>query len=105
MTGLLLIICEAEGERFAAAMEVAAASAALDRPVSLLLRGPAVQAMRRKDVADAMAMLLELGADIGVCQTAMATFGLVARDLPAGLAAHGMVHFLAGREDWQMLLV
>jgi hypothetical protein len=34
----------------------------------------------------------------------MATHGLTAADLPPGVAAHGMVAFLSGRGDWQLVL-
>jgi intracellular sulfur oxidation DsrE/DsrF family protein len=105
MPGLLLIVSEAEGERFAAAIELAAASAALDRPVAVLLRGPAVAALGRATVARALDLLFELGADVGICQTAMAAHGLTAADLPPGIEALGIVAFLGGRADWQLLLV
>jgi intracellular sulfur oxidation DsrE/DsrF family protein len=105
MPGLLLIVSEAEGERFAAAIELAAASAALDRAVAVLLRGPAVKALGRANVAKAFDMLFELGVDVGICQTAMAAHGLTAADLPGGVEAHGMIAFLGGRGDWQIVLV
>jgi intracellular sulfur oxidation DsrE/DsrF family protein len=104
MPGLLLIVSEAQGERFAAAVELAASSAALDRPVAVLLRGPAVKALGRVEVAKAFDLLFEMGADVGICQTAMATHGLTAADLPPGVEAHGMVGFLSGRADWQIVL-
>lgn len=105
MPGLLLIVSEADGERFAAGIELAAASAALDRPVAVLLRGPAVRALGQPGVAKAFDMLIELGVDVGICQTALAAHGLAAADLPPGIEAHGMVAFLGGRADWQLLLV
>ncbi len=105
MSGLLLIVSEAEGERFAAAVELAAATAALDRPVAVLLRGPAVKALGQANVAKAFDLLFELGVDVGICQTAMASHGLSGRDLPPGVEAHGMVAFLAGRAGWQVAIV
>ncbi len=105
MSGLLLIVSEAQGERFAAAVELAAASAALDRAVAVLLRGPAVMSLGRREVALAFDMLFELGVDVGLCQTAMAAHGLTAADLPPGAEAHGMVAFLSGRAGWQIVLV
>ncbi len=105
MPGLLMIVSEAEGERFAGAMELAAASAALDRPVAVLLRGAAVKALGRRNVATAFDLLFELGADVGICQTAMAAHGLAAADLPPGIEAHGMVGFLSGRAGWQIVIV
>jgi intracellular sulfur oxidation DsrE/DsrF family protein len=105
MPGLLMIVSEAQGERFAAAVELAAATAALDRAVAILLRGPAVQALGRSNVAKAFDLLFELGVDVGICQTAMATHKLTAADLPPGVEAHGFVAFLEGRADWQLVLV
>ena len=105
MPGLLLILAEVRGERFAAAAELAATAAALDRPVALLLRAPALQALGQPPVQQALAMLLELGAGICACQTAMAGLGLSAADLPPGVEPLGMVAFLAGREDWQLAIV
>ena len=50
-------------------------------------------------------MLLEFGASVSVCQTAMAEHGLTAADLPAGVDTLGMVAFLQGRQGWQLLIV
>lgn len=105
MPGLLLIVAQAEGERFAAAIELAAAAAALDRPVELLLRGPAVAALGQAPVARAFDLLFELGARVWLCQTAMAAHGLRAADLPPGVEATGMVALLKGRPDWQLAIV
>ena len=105
MTGLLLVISEAGGERFAAAIEVAAAAAALDRPVAMLLRGPAVKALGQPKLSRAFDLLFEMGVEVGLCQTAMAACGMVAADLPPRVAAHGLVAFLAGRADWQLVVV
>jgi intracellular sulfur oxidation DsrE/DsrF family protein len=105
MPGLLLIVSDAAGERFAAGVELAAASAALDRPVAVLLRGPAVKALGRAEVAQAFDILFELGANVSLCQTAMAEHGLTARDLPPGVEALGMVAFLGGRSDWQVVVI
>jgi intracellular sulfur oxidation DsrE/DsrF family protein len=104
MSGLLLIVSDAHGERFAAAVELAAASAAMDRAVAVLLRGPAVRALGRPEVAKAFDLLFELGANVSLCQTAMAAHGLTAADLPPGIEALGMVAFLSGRADWQLVL-
>lgn len=104
MTGLLLVMTEAAGERFAAAIELAATVAALDRPVAVLLRGPAVAALGSAEVAGAFDLLFELGANVAICQTAMAALGLQVAELPPGVEALGMVAFLAEREQWQLLL-
>lgn len=103
MSGLLLIVTETASERFAAAMELAGTSAALNRPVAVLLRGDAVKGLGQAKVA--FDMLFELGATISVCQTAMATNTLTAADLPPGVEPLGMVAFLQGRADWQPVIV
>ncbi|MBS3961017.1 MAG: DsrE family protein [Sandarakinorhabdus sp.] len=105
MSGLLVIVSDVQGERFAAAVELAAAAAALDRPVAMLLRGAAVHALDQPHVAKAFELLFELGAEVGICQTAMAAYGLAAPDLPPGAKAHGMVAFLSGRANWQLAIV
>lgn len=98
MPGLLLVLTEREGARAAAALETAAAMAALGRPVAVLLKGA--------DFADCPALrtLRELGAELGACQAAMAEAGVTAADLPPGTTPSGLVAFLAGRADWQLLV-
>ncbi len=103
--GLLLILTETHGERFAATAELAATTAALGRPVAVLLRGAAAQSLGEPAAAKAFELLLELGAGISICQTAMAASGLTAADLPPGIEPLGMVAFLQGRQDWQTLIV
>lgn len=97
-SGLLLILTERGTPRAAAALELAAAAAALGRPVALLMKGP--------DFADcpALATLRELGASLFACQTAMAAAGVVADALPPGVSPSGLVALLAERAGWQLLL-
>lgn len=104
MPGLLLIVSDGAGKRLEAAREVAAASAALGRPVAVLLRGDAAAALRDGALEPTLALLAELGVDVALCQTAMAAAGLEAADLPAGVVPHGLVGFMAARADWQLLL-
>lgn len=99
MPGLRLILTSDTGERAAAAIEAAASWAALGRPVHLLLRGTALQL-----APETITMLHDLGATITACQTAMAQAGITAADLPAHVAAGGMLAFLSGHEDWQLIL-
>lgn len=101
MNGLLLLLTETGTERAAAALEVAAVTAALQRPVAVLLRGAALDVLQG---SPALEMLRELGAEVAVCQTAMAAQGLASADLPTGVEPAGLVSFLAGRADWQLLL-
>lgn len=101
--GLLVILTCADGERFAAATETAAAAAALGRPVALLLRGKAVTL--GAPLPPALALLAEMGAEIGYCQTALAERQLdAAAHIPPEGKATGLIRFLANRHDWQILL-
>ncbi len=97
-SGLLLILAERGTPRADAALETAAALAALGRPVAVLLKGP--------DLGDcpALATLRELGASLHACQSAMAAAGVTADALPPGVAPAGLVALLAERADWQLLL-
>lgn len=103
MSGLLVILTESGGERFAAATDTAAAAAALGRPVCMLLRGRA--ALLGHPLPASLAMLAELGVEIFYCQTALAAHALdAASHLPPGAQAAGLVQFLSDRADWQLLL-
>jgi peroxiredoxin family protein len=98
MPGLLLVLTERGTARAAAALETAAAAAALGRPVAVLLKG--------SDFADCPALqtLRALGGQLGACQAAMAEAGVTAADLPPGTVPQGLVTFLADRADWQLVL-
>jgi intracellular sulfur oxidation DsrE/DsrF family protein len=104
MSGLLLILSETEGERFTAAIELAAATAALGRPVTLHLRGPAVTRLHLPAVAEALTLLTDLGATLTACQTALATHDIPAITLPEGIEPTGLIALLTPRADWQLLL-
>lgn len=104
MPGLLLVLTELRSERAAAAVELAATLAALGRPVGVFLRGAVVRELPGA-LPPALVTLAELGADLSACQTSLAAHGLDARELPAGVVPSGMVGFLRGRADWQLLLV
>lgn len=104
MSGLLLILTEAGGERCSAAVELAAVCAAMDRPVAVLLRGQAAGALHAPAITAALKLLIELGAEINLCQTAMADHGLDAEDLPPGVEPLGMMAFMEGRGGWQIVL-
>lgn len=103
MPGLLLIATRAEGARFRAAAELAAAVAATGRPVRVLAKGAALPALA--EGGEAFALLFELGAEVIACQTDLAAAGISAAALPAGVEAAGMLHALRGTSDWQLLLV
>ena len=52
----------------------------------------------------ALATALELGVGVTACQTGLADAGIAAADLPPGIAAGGMVSFLAAAGDAQIVL-
>ena len=104
MTGLLLVLADAGGPRAAAALDLAAATAALGRPVTLFLTGPAVSALGSPLLQAAMATLAALGARLAICQTAMADHGLAATALPPAVAPTGLVHLLASHPAHQLIL-
>jgi predicted peroxiredoxin len=100
MSGLALVLAEAAGQRAAAALDVAAAAAALGEPVRLFLTGDALALLGGPELT----MLEELGAHIAVCQTAMARQGRDAGSLPADVAPSGLVAFLAETRAFRLLL-
>jgi len=102
VSGLLLILCEGEGGRVRAGLELAATVAAMGRPVRVLLKGAALRSAPR--LHEQFAVLHELGAEILACQTDMADGGVAAADLPPGVEAAGMLHAMRGTDGWQLLL-
>jgi predicted peroxiredoxin len=115
MQGLSIVIAAADPERFRSALEVAAANAALDRPTRLFLQAQAVPLLGQSRPAEAapgmpsMAEMLDeaiaLGAKVSACQTGLSLAGLNAEDLPRGVQTEGLLSFLAGRGDDQLLMV
>lgn len=97
---LAIVVAEGSGLRFITAMDVAAAAAALGRPVALFLAGPAVAAVHDPIVARAA----ELGATVTACQTGMADTGVEASSLPGFAEAGGLVGFLAAHDGAELLL-
>ncbi|MFN7176448.1 MAG: DsrE family protein [Thermaurantiacus sp.] len=102
MTGLALVLAEADGPRVEAALELAAAAAALGDPVGLFLSRDALRLLGGG--AAPLTILLELGADVGVCQTSMAARGIDAAGLPPGIEPLGLVGFLSERRGWRILM-
>ena len=96
----LAIIVGAPGPRAATALTLAAAAAALGRPVAMLFDGAGVAALAEPGLATA----LELGVRVIACQTGMAEAGISAAGLPHGVETGGMVGFLAQTGDAQLLL-
>lgn len=119
LPGLSIVVAGEDSARLHAALSVAAAWAALDRPARIflqaesvaLLRMPPGEQDRQRGEAGipALAELLEEGLALGVtviaCQSGLALAGLSAEDLPTGVDVGGLVDFLAGsRPDDQLMM-
>jgi intracellular sulfur oxidation DsrE/DsrF family protein len=102
MSGLALVLAESQGPLAEAALELAAATAALGEPVALFLSRGSLGLLA--DGAGPLQMLRELGATVCVCQTSMAAQGLDAAALPDWVEPTGLVAFLKPRRDWRLLL-
>jgi predicted peroxiredoxin len=100
MSGLALLLAEGAGPRAEAALELAAATAALGDPVALFLSRDALHLLT--DDGAPLAMLHELGVTICVCQTSMAASALDAGALPERVEPMGLVAFLGPRRGWRL---
>ncbi|HEY6916121.1 MAG TPA: DsrE family protein [Allosphingosinicella sp.] len=116
--GLTIIVAVQEPARFHAALSLATANAALDRPTRIFLQADAVAPLRPPVTAPDDAryaaaglpslgtMLTEalgLGVQITACQSGLALACMAATDLPPGVEVSGLVDML--RSDSQLLLV
>ena len=107
MPGLTIIVATSDPARFEAALELAAANAALDRRTRLFLQRDAVPLLRPEPPGSALALLSEalaLGASTSVCQSGLALSGMTADQLPPGVETGGLVELLASQGDDQLLL-
>ncbi len=91
MRGLTIIVLTGDAERFAAALALASAAAALGAPTRLYMHDSAVARIADTDLSDA----LTLGVVIIACQTGMATAALDFSDLDSRIEAGGLVSLLA----------
>jgi hypothetical protein len=92
---LAIILTEAPGPRFDAAMELALTWNALDRPVGVLLKEGALRGLAGPP-ADLLGQALADGVRVHVCQTSLDALGLAFNHppLPDGVQAMGLVGFL-----------
>lgn len=119
MRGLTIIVATADPARLHAALSLAAAQAALDRPARLFLQNEAVALLKQPIAApqDArysaagvptLAQLLGEAAALGVvvtaCQTGLVLAGITAADLPDGIETGGLVELLARSGDSQVVM-
>ena len=119
MRGLILIVATGDGERFRAALTIAAAHAALggrarvychERAVALL--GPSedldvalLAAHGLPGRAALIATALATGVEIAACQTGLALAGLAETDLPEGVETGGLIGLLADLGDDRLVTV
>ncbi|HEY1145345.1 MAG TPA: DsrE family protein [Allosphingosinicella sp.] len=119
MRGLTIIVATADPARFHAALSLAAAQAALERPARIFLQAEAV-ALLRQPVAmpddarysaagmprlgELLDEAMALGVTVTACQTGLALAGMQAEQLPAGVETGGLVGLLAQTEDDRLLI-
>jgi predicted peroxiredoxin len=113
MQALSIVVATADPGRFASALEVAAANAALDRPTRLFLQAQAVPLLRfgaaaAEGMPSAEEMLgdaLALGVKVSACQSGLSLSGMDAMELPEGVETEGLLSFLAARGEDQLLVI
>ena len=116
MPGLSIIVASADGQRFYAALEAAAATAALGRSARIFLQGEAAALLRtpvafdgdaarraagQPDLVSLIAEAMAMGVRLIVCQSGMALARMTASDLVPQVRTGGLVSFLseAGPND------
>lgn len=116
MPGLSIIIASADGERFYAGLETAAAAAALGRPARIFLQGAAAALLRtpvsfdgdaarraagQPDLVSLIAEAMAMDVRLVVCQSGMALVHMTASELVPQVRTGGLVSFLseAGPDD------
>jgi predicted peroxiredoxin len=120
MPGLNIIVADAAGSRFYAALETAMASAALGQPARLFLQGEAVALLRtpvgfagdgarvaagQPDLAQMIAEAAAMDVAIIACQSGLALAGMTAGEMASHVRAGGLVGFLAGVGESDRLVV
>ena len=120
MRGLNIIIASADGERFYAALETAAAAAALGRTARIFLQGPAAallhtpvafagdlarRAAGQPDLGSLIAEAMAMGVRLTVCQSGMVLIGMTASELVPQVRTGGLVSFMAEIGDADRLMV
>ena len=119
MPGLNIVVAGDDSARLHAALSVAAAWAALDRPARLFLQAEAVALLRAlpgdrdrrrreaglPDLAELLEESVALGVNVIACQSGLALARLSAAELPAGVDTGGLVGFLAGSSPDDQLMM
>lgn len=92
---LALVIHSGEPDRVAYALDLAAAAAALGRPVTILFSGGSLALLRPGRAPERLETLRELEVRLLVCEAALKASGIRAADLVPGLQVAGLVTLLA----------
>jgi predicted peroxiredoxin len=103
MRRLTIIVASDDPKRLTAALEIAAAAAALDQPVRMFFQREGVRAFVGSPdplLAEAMA----LGVTMIACQTGLADTALDASALSEGVQVGGLVSLLADAGDDRLLM-
>ena len=113
MQGLSIVVAGTDPARLHAALSMAAAWAALERPARIFLQAEAAGLLARLDdqanagqpsLRELLTESLALGVAITACQTGLGLCGLSAEQLPDGVETGGLVGFLAARGDDQLMM-
>lgn len=102
MSALAIIVTVPD--RADAALRLAAAAAALARPVAMLFDGAAVACLRHGTAPALLGDAMALGVRVTACQTGLADAGLHAGQLASGVDTGGMVGFLAEHAGAQLVM-
>src|SRR5687768_15632787 len=114
MQGLSIVVAGSDPARLHAALSMAAAWAALERPARIFLQAEAAGLLARLDdegsgggqpsLRELLTESLALGVSVFACQTGLALNGLSAESLPEGVETGGLVGFLAERGEDQLMM-
>ena len=118
MQGLTIVVATADPVRLHAALSLASAWAALDRPARLFVQAEAVALLRAADsdrdrnyretgmptLREMIDESLAIGVSVTACQSGLALAGLSAEQLPAGVETGGLVDVLARHRDDQLMM-
>lgn len=119
MRGLTIIVATADPARLHAALSVAAAHAALDRPTRMFLQGEAVVLLRSPirwaederysasglpTLGELLAEAAAIGVRITACQSGLALALMELNDLPPGIDTGGILELLTRHGADQLLM-
>ena len=117
MRGLTIIVAGPDPTRFRAALSIAAAGAALDRPIRVFLQADAVALLRTPLAApdddiheaaglptlpDLLREALALDVTLTACQSGVSLAGISANALPEGVEVGGLLSEL--QRDYELLI-